>query len=169
NIKCDIKIMTLFCRLERVPTFLVPIINYKFHFTGGTLRGGHIYFFSISMKRLRLLQGIMMPRSIKKSKAQKERREFSRIKCSVPAKLVKIGNKDNLAERVTISDFSRGGLKLSFNFANIYPGSNIELEFYDPEIHLSTSLSGEIRWSKFVDSKFEVGLKIKEFLSIEYG
>lgn len=98
-----------------------------------------------------------------------EKRKFSRIEWSLPAKIVKIGDKYNLAKRVIIRDFSRGGLKLSINFININPGSNIELKFYDPEVHLSTSLSGEIRWIKFVDNKFKVGLKIKKFLSNEYG
>jgi len=91
-----------------------------------------------------------------------ERRKYPRYKCMFPAKVTKSGDKHKLIERISIHDFSREGLKLTINFASLKPGSSMELELYFPEKGLSTSLSAEIAWSKGVENRMEVGLKIKE-------
>ena len=90
-----------------------------------------------------------------------EKREFLRFECLLPAEVIKIEGKDNLVERVTAHDFSREGLKLTISF-NLNPGSNMELKLFLPEKRISSNLSGEISWTKSVDNKMEVGLKIKE-------
>jgi len=89
-----------------------------------------------------------------------ERRKFTRYKCLLPAEVLKAKGKDKIVKRTTIHDFSRGGLKLVFNFIELDPGSDIDLEVYVPEKGLRTSLKAEIAWKKFGDNKMEVGLKI---------
>ena len=91
----------------------------------------------------------------------KEKREFLRFECLLPAKVVKIEGKDNLIERVTAHDFSREGLKLTISF-NLNPGSDMELKLFLPEKKLSTTMLGKITWSKGIENKMEVGVKIKE-------
>ena len=90
-----------------------------------------------------------------------EKREFLRFECVLPAQVVKIEGKDNLIERVTAHDFSREGLKLTISF-NLDPGANMELKLFLPEKKISSTLSGEVTWSKGVENKMEVGLKIKD-------
>jgi len=89
-----------------------------------------------------------------------ERRKFTRYKCLLPAEVLKAKGKDKIVKRTTIHDFSRGGLKLVFNFIELDPGSDIYLEVYVPEKRLRTSLKAEIAWKKLVDNRMEVGLKI---------
>jgi c-di-GMP-binding flagellar brake protein YcgR len=89
-----------------------------------------------------------------------ERRKFTRYKCLLPAEVLKAEGKDKIVKRTTVHDFSRGGLKLVFNFIDLDPGSDIDLEVYVPEKGLRTSLKAEIAWKKFGDNKMEVGLKI---------
>jgi len=89
-----------------------------------------------------------------------ERRKFTRYKCLFPAEVLKAEGKDKIVKRTTIHDFSREGLKLVFNFIELDPGSDIDLEIYVPEKGLRTSLNAEIAWKKFGDNKMEVGLKI---------
>ena len=91
-----------------------------------------------------------------------ERRKYPRYKCIFPAKVIKSGDKLKLIERISIRDFSREGLKLKINFVSLKPGSSMELELYFPEKGLSISLSGEIAWSKGVQNRMELGLKITE-------
>ena len=91
-----------------------------------------------------------------------EKRKYPRYKCMFPAKVIKSGDKHKLIERISIHDFSCEGLKLKINFISLIPGTSIELGLYIPEKGLSTSLSGEIAWSKGEENKMEVGLKIKE-------
>lgn len=91
-----------------------------------------------------------------------ERRKYPRYKCIFPAKVIKSGDKHKLIERISIRDFSREGLKLKINFVSLKPGSSMELELYFPEKELSISLSGEIAWSKGVQNRMELGLKITE-------
>ena len=79
-----------------------------------------------------------------------------------PAKLIKSGDKLRLVERISAHNFSREGLKLKINFVSLEPGSGMKLELYFPEKGESTSLSGEIVWSKGVENCMEVGLKIKK-------
>ena len=95
------------------------------------------------------------------NKMNKEKREYLRFECLLPAQVIKIEGKDNLVERVTAHDFSREGLKLTISF-NLNPGSNMELKLFLPEKKISSNLSGEITWSKGVENRMEVGLKIKE-------
>jgi len=66
-----------------------------------------------------------------------------------------------LNKRVTVHNASQEGLKMNINLINMNPGSNIELKIYLPEKKLFTLLSAEITWTKFINSKLEVGLKIK--------
>jgi len=91
-----------------------------------------------------------------------ERRKYPRYKCIFPAKVIKSGDKHKVIERISIHDFSREGLKLRINFVSLKPGSSMKLELYFPEKGLSTSLLAEIAWSKSVENRMEVGLKIKE-------
>jgi c-di-GMP-binding flagellar brake protein YcgR len=90
-----------------------------------------------------------------------EQREFLRFECLLPAEVVKIEGKDNLIERVTAHDFSREGLKLTISF-NLDPGAKMELKLFLPEKKITSKLSGVVTWSKGVQNKMEVGLKIKE-------
>jgi len=80
----------------------------------------------------------------------------------LPAEIIKSEGKDTLAERATVHNISREGLKLIINFMNLQPGSNVELKIFVPEKKISTLLSGEVTWNKFIDDKLEVGLKITE-------
>ena len=91
----------------------------------------------------------------------KEQREFLRFECLLPAEVVKIEGKDSLVERVTAHDFSREGLKLTISF-NLDPGAKMELKLFLPEKKITSKLSGVVTWSKGVQNKMEVGLKIKE-------
>ena len=89
-----------------------------------------------------------------------ERRKFTRYQCLFPAEILKAEKKDKLIERMSVHDFSRGGLKLIVNFVTLDLGSDIDLKLYVPEKGLNTSLKAEIAWKKFGDNKMEVGLKI---------
>jgi len=91
-----------------------------------------------------------------------EKRKYPRYECIFPAKVIKSGDKLKLIERLSIHNFSREGLKLIINFVSLKPGSGMELELYVPEKGLKISLSGEIAWSKGVENRMEVGLKIKK-------
>jgi len=88
-----------------------------------------------------------------------EKRRTNRLRCFLPAELLKAGGKQTFVDKTTIQDFSREGLKLAINF-NLNPGSQVELKLFLPEKKLSTPLSAEIMWSKCSGNKMEVGLKI---------
>jgi hypothetical protein len=90
----------------------------------------------------------------------KEKRNSYRLKCLVPAEVLKAGGSQMFIDKGTIHDFSRDGLKLTINF-KLNPGSQMEVKLFLPEQNLSTSLSGEIMWSRYSGNKIEVGLKIK--------
>lgn len=92
----------------------------------------------------------------------KEKRKFLRFECLLPVDLIKPKNKQNLIERLTARDFSVEGLKLCINFKNLEPGSSLDLKLYCPEKKLFASLSGEVTWSKWINNRQEVGLKIKK-------
>ena len=79
----------------------------------------------------------------------------------LPAEVVGIKGKENIISRATIKDFSNMGLKLTVNF-NLDSRTPIDLKLYLPEKKLTTSVSGEITWSRFKDKKLEMGLKIRE-------
>ena len=91
-----------------------------------------------------------------------ERRKHPRYKCMIPARVIKLGDKLKLIERISVHNFSREGLKLKINFISLKPGSGMELELYVPEKGESTSLIAEIVWIKGVENSMEIGLKIKE-------
>ena len=97
---------------------------------------------------------------IPKNKTSEERRKFTRYKCMLPAEVLRAKGKDKIVKRTTVHDFSRGGLKLVFNFIELDPGSDIDLDVYVPEKRLRVSLKAEIAWKKFGDNKMEVGLRI---------
>jgi hypothetical protein len=96
----------------------------------------------------------------KKDKSD-EKRKSLRFDCVLPAEVVEIKGKKNLIGRATVKDFSNIGLKLTVNF-NLDPRSPMDLKLYLPEKKLTTSVSGEISWSRFKDKKLEIGLKIKD-------
>jgi hypothetical protein len=89
----------------------------------------------------------------------KEKRKSYRLKCLLPAEVLKAGGNQMSIDKGTIHDFSRDGLKLTINF-KLTPGSQMEVKLFLPEQELSTSLSGEIMWSRCSGNKMEVGLKI---------
>jgi len=90
-----------------------------------------------------------------------EKRKFLRFEYSLSAELVKLEEKNKLIKKIKAHDFSSEGLKLDI-YLNLNTGSNIELKLLIPEKNLSTSLLGEIVWSKYIGDKVEVGIKIKE-------
>ena len=92
----------------------------------------------------------------------KEKRKFLRFKCLLPAELVGLQGKEHLEAKASASDFSIEGMKLSIDFVNLKPGSNLDLKLYSPETQEFNSLKGEVTWKKWVKGKLEVGLKIKE-------
>jgi len=89
-----------------------------------------------------------------------EKRKFTRYQCLFPAEILKAEKKDKLIERMSVHDFSRGGLKLVVKFVNLDLGSDIDLKLYVPGKELNATLKAEIAWKKFGDNKMEVGLKI---------
>ena len=91
-----------------------------------------------------------------------ERRKHLRYKCLLPAEVLTAEGKDRFMERISVHDFSRGGLKLIINFITLDPGSDMELKLYLQEKRIKTSLKAEIAWKKLEEDKLEVGLKIKE-------
>ena len=92
---------------------------------------------------------------------KKERRKFLRSECLLPADLIKSDGKDYLDVKTTVQDLTRKGLKLVVN-VNFKPGSSMELKLLLPEKNLSTTLSAEVAWRKFVKNKLEIGLRIKD-------
>lgn len=88
-----------------------------------------------------------------------EKRKSLRSQCLIPADVVKAGGKDNLVERTTVHDFSKDGLRLCINFS-LKPGTPIDLRLFVPEKKITTSLLGKVAWSKYVDDRFVVGIKI---------
>ena len=92
----------------------------------------------------------------------KEKRKFLRFECLLPVELERLTGKDSLKAEATASDFSREGLKLSIDFINLKPGSNLDLKLYCPEKEEFTSLLGGVTWKKWVKGKLEVGIQIKE-------
>jgi hypothetical protein len=80
----------------------------------------------------------------------------------LPAELVDSEGRSIVSGRVKVKDFSHEGLKLSINFAQLKPGSSVDLKVYLPEKKITTSLSAEITWDKYARNKLELGLKIKD-------
>lgn len=102
---------------------------------------------------------IFFQNAILVANVSKDKRKSIRLKCFLPAEVLKAGGKQTFIDKATIHDFSRDGLKLTINF-NLNPNSQIELKLFLPEKKLSASLSGEIMWSRYSGNKMEVGLKI---------
>jgi len=96
-----------------------------------------------------------------KKDKDEDKRKFLRFDCVLPAEVVELKGKKNIIGRATVKDFSNIGLKLTVNF-NLEPRSPMDLKLYLPEKKLTTSVSGEISWSRFKDKKLEIGLKIKD-------
>jgi hypothetical protein len=101
-------------------------------------------------------------RTTQKNKTIEERRKDKRYKCLLPAHVLQAEGKDKLIQRITVHDFSRGGLKLVVNIVTLDPGSDVGLEVYVPEKGLKTQVNAEIAWKKMADDKLEIGLKIKD-------
>ncbi len=80
----------------------------------------------------------------------------------LPAELVDSEGRSIVSGRVKVKDFSHEGLKLSVSFAQIKPGSSVDLKVYLPEKKITTSLSAEVTWDKYAANKLELGLKIKD-------
>ena len=96
-----------------------------------------------------------------KKDKDEDKRESLRFDCVLPAEVVELKGKKNIVGRTTVKDFSNRGLKLAVNL-NLEPRSPMELKLYLPEKKLTTSVSGEISWSRFKDKKLEIGLKIRD-------
>jgi len=90
-----------------------------------------------------------------------ERRKFLRFGCEIPSEVIKKDGQYNFVESLEVLDFSRDGLKLNVNFAAPDPGSDMQLKLYIPGKQYVANLIGEIIWSKHIDSRLEVGLKIE--------
>ena len=91
----------------------------------------------------------------------KDNRKYPRSKCIFPAEIIKSEGKPTIIERISVRDLSSGGLKLIISL-NLIPSSILVSRVYLPEKGLNTSVLGEVVWSRFVDDRLEVGLKIKE-------
>lgn len=78
----------------------------------------------------------------------------------LPAELAVAKDKHDLIERATVQDFSSEGLKLIINL-NLKQGTPMEINFSLPEKKTTTSLSGEVSWTKSAGNQMELGLKIK--------
>jgi hypothetical protein len=94
-------------------------------------------------------------------KLAKERRRHLRVRCILPAEIIELNGEENLVENIVVHDFSRDGLRITINF-RLNPNSILDSKIYLPEKNITASLLGEIVWSKLIDSRFEVGLKIKQ-------
>jgi hypothetical protein len=105
-----------------------------------------------------LLKNIFL-RAILAANVSAEKRKSYRLKCLLPAEVLKAGGNKMFIDKGTIHDFSRDGLKLTINF-KLNPGSQMEMKLFLPEQKLSTSLSGKIMWSRCSGNKIEAGLKI---------
>lgn len=57
--------------------------------------------------------------------------------------------------------FSPEGFKLVVTF-NLNPSSIMKTNVHIPEKQMTTSISGEIVWTNYVNDKLELGVKIKE-------
>lgn len=91
----------------------------------------------------------------------KDNRKYPRSKCIFPAQIIKSEGRSTIIDRVSVRDLSSGGLKLIITL-NLVPSSTLESRIYLPEKGLNISVLGEVVWSRFVDDRLEVGLKIKE-------
>jgi hypothetical protein len=91
---------------------------------------------------------------------RRDNRKYPRSKCIFPAEIVNSDGKPTIIDRVSVRDFSSGGLKLIISL-NLVPNSSLESRVYLPEKGLNTSILGEVVWSRFADDRLEVGLKIK--------
>lgn len=96
-----------------------------------------------------------------KNTTGKDKREYFRFDCVLPAQVMELKGKRQLIGRATVKDFSNIGLKLTVNF-NLERRTPMEVKVYLPEKKLFTSVAGEITWSRFSEKKLEIGLKIKE-------
>lgn len=92
---------------------------------------------------------------------QRDNRKYPRSKCIFPAEIINSNGKPTIIDRVSVRDLSSGGLKLIITL-NLVPSSTLESRIYLPEKGLNISVLGEVAWSRFVDDRLEVGLKIKE-------
>ena len=90
-----------------------------------------------------------------------ERRKFLRFGCEIPSEVIKKDGQYNFVESLEVLDFSRDGLRLNVNFAAPDPGSDMQLKLYIPGKQYVANLIGEIIWSKHINNRLEVGLKIE--------
>lgn len=98
---------------------------------------------------------------IEEKEEKKVKRKHSRIKCFLPAELLKSAGKHDVVKRTSVRNFSQEGAKLNIKL-NINKGSDLELKVYVPEKNLHALVSGEIAWIRNIKNKLEIGLKIKD-------
>jgi hypothetical protein len=90
-----------------------------------------------------------------------ERRQFLRFGCEIPSEAIKKDGQYNFVKSLEVLDFSRDGLRLSVNYIAPDRGSDLQLKLYIPGKQYVANLIGEIIWSKHIDSRLELGLKIE--------
>jgi c-di-GMP-binding flagellar brake protein YcgR len=91
----------------------------------------------------------------------KEQRKFLRFECMLPAEVIKVDERNGMAEKARIEDFSRGGLKLVLNLDfDIVCGSKIELKCALPDNPDVSPARAEVIWSKNEGGTWSLGLKI---------
>lgn len=90
-----------------------------------------------------------------------EKRRSLRSKCLFPAKIIDTEGTNGIIKRISVRDFSPEGFKLVVTF-NLKPSSIMKTNVHIPEKQMTTSISGEIVWTNFVNDELELGVKIKE-------
>jgi len=90
-----------------------------------------------------------------------ERRRSLRSKCLFPAKIIDTEGTNGIIKRISVRDFSPEGFKLVITF-NLKPSSVLKTKVHIPEKQMTTSISGEIVWTNYVNDRLELGIKIKE-------
>ncbi len=90
-----------------------------------------------------------------------EKRKSLRSKCLFPAKIIDTEGTNGIIKRISVRDFSPEGFKLAVTF-NLKPSSIMKTKVHIPEKQMTTSISGEIVWTNYVNDRLELGVKIKE-------
>ncbi len=90
-----------------------------------------------------------------------EKRKSLRSKCLFPAKIIDTEGTNGIIKKISIRDFSPEGFKLAVTF-NLKPSSIMKTKVHIPEKQMTTSISGEIVWTNYVNDRLELGVKIKE-------
>jgi c-di-GMP-binding flagellar brake protein YcgR len=91
-----------------------------------------------------------------------EKRKFLRFECLVPVDHIKIEGKNRKAKKAALFDISREGLRLTLDLDfSFNRGNDVDFKVNIPEKKISSTVTGEVIWSKPKGKKLELGLKIK--------